>query len=115
MKSGRRGRPISAAEVTNVSRHGFWLLLDGRELFVSFAVFPWFREASIGQLVDVTRPSTGHLYWPRLDVDLADESIDHPERYPLVSRVASRPAGPRRTVTAAVRERAPAFRSGGRR
>jgi hypothetical protein len=30
--------------------------------------------------------SPHHLYWPDLDIDLAVESIEHPERYPLVSR-----------------------------
>jgi hypothetical protein len=28
-----------------------------------------------------------HLYWPGLEVDLVVESVLHPERYPLVSRV----------------------------
>jgi hypothetical protein len=26
-----------------------------------------------------------HLYWPDLDIDLSVESIEHPERFPLVS------------------------------
>jgi hypothetical protein len=30
------GAATSAAEVTNISKHGFWLLLDGRELFLPF-------------------------------------------------------------------------------
>lgn len=42
---------------------------------------------SIRQLTTVERPSADHLYWPELDVDLAVDSLDHPERYPLVSRV----------------------------
>jgi hypothetical protein len=73
--------------VTNVSGNGFWLLLDGEELFVSFEHFPWFRDASIGQVLDVVRPAADHLYWPGLDVDLAVKSLTNPERYPLVSRV----------------------------
>jgi hypothetical protein len=73
--------------VTNVSGNGFWLLLDGDELFVGFKHFPWFRDASIGQLLNVNRPAAHHLYWPDLDVDLAVESLTSPERYPLVSRV----------------------------
>jgi hypothetical protein len=73
-------------EVTNVSPHGVWLLLDERELFLPFRDFPWFRDATIAQLVHVERPSAHHLYWPDLDVDLATESIEHPERYPLMSR-----------------------------
>jgi hypothetical protein len=64
-----------------------------QERFVSFRDFPWFREAAIGQLVNVELPSPGHLYWPELDVDLAVESIDHPEQFPLASKVESkRPA-----------------------
>jgi Protein of unknown function (DUF2442) len=76
------------AEITNLSRHGFWLLLDERELFVPFAEFPWFSQATVSAILNVERPHPGHLYWPDLDVDLAEESIEHPERYPLVSRVA---------------------------
>lgn len=87
MKSAVHGRPISEVEVTNVSRRGFWLLLGDRELFVSFKQFPWFRDVSIGQLCKVRLPHPHHLYWPDLEVDLAVESIDHPERFPLQSRV----------------------------
>ena len=89
MTSGRRGRRTSTVEVTNVSQHGFWLLLGERELFLAFAKFPWFRDASISKLVRVQQPSSHHLYWPDLDVDLAVESIEYPERFPLVSKVRS--------------------------
>jgi len=81
------GKSTLAAEVTNVSRHGFWLLLGGEELFVPFSDFPWFAAASIGTLANVERPSPDHLYWPALDVDLSVDSIRHPERFPLVSAV----------------------------
>ena len=96
MRSAQRGKRTSSAEVTNVSSHGFWLLLEDRELFLPFDTFPWFRDAPIAKLIRVQRPSPGHLYWPDLDADLAVESIEHPERFPLVSKV--RPgAKPRRT------------------
>ena len=80
MKSARRGRETSVAEVTNVSKHGLRLLLDSEELFVPFNLFPWFRDASIGSVTNVERPSPGHLRWPDLDVDLAVESISRAER-----------------------------------
>lgn len=73
-------------EVTHISRHGFWLLLDERELFVAFDLFPWFRRASIEAIQDVQWPHRRHLYWPQLDVDLALESIESPERFPLVAK-----------------------------
>jgi hypothetical protein len=78
----RVGSLSSSVEVTNVSPHGLWLFVDARELFVSFELFPWFRDASIREIGNVTRPSPHHLYWPDLDVDLAVESIHHPERFP---------------------------------
>jgi hypothetical protein len=72
--------------VTNVSPHGFWLFIGERELFVPFSHFPWFREASVRQITNVQLPSPHHLYWPELDIDLAVESIEHPEMFPLVSK-----------------------------
>jgi hypothetical protein len=112
MKSVRRGRSTSVVEVGNVSAHGFWLLVGERERFLSFADFPWFRDATIAQLTDVELPSAHHLYWPQLDVDLAVEAVDHPERYPLVSRAtAGRPDG----ATGAVKERRTTYKARGTR
>ena len=76
-------------EVTNISRHGMWLLLSDEELFLPFSEFPWFREAPVGKLLNVDLPSPEHLYWPELDVDLTVESIRHPERFPLISHGAA--------------------------
>lgn len=86
MKSARLGKRTSAVEVSNVSKHGFWLLIDDNERFIPFEEFPWFRDAPIGQLLNVESASPRHLYWPDLDIDLAVESIDHPERFPLISK-----------------------------
>lgn len=80
------GIDTSAVEVTNISRHGFWLLLDDDELLLPFEHFPWFRSATVDQITEVERPSPNHLYWPRLDIDLSVESIRQPEAFPLVSR-----------------------------
>jgi len=82
------GGATSDVEVTNISRHGFWLWLGGRELFVSFAEFPWFANASVAKITAVQWPSADHLYWPELDVDLSVRSIERPEEFPLTSREA---------------------------
>jgi hypothetical protein len=80
------GASTSQVEVTNISQHGFWLLLDDDELFLPFKDFPWFKSAPVEAILRLERPRPGHLYWPDLDVDLSVESIEHPERYPLKSR-----------------------------
>jgi len=87
MKSREPGLGTSQVEVTNISKHGFWLLLEERELFVPFSDFPWFQQAPVSAIVNVERPHAGHLYWPDPDIDLAVESIEHPERFPLVSKI----------------------------
>ena len=84
MKSNVVGRSTSEAEILNISRHGFWLLVHDREYFLSFKDFPWFQHASISSILNVELPQPYHLYWPDLDVDLELESIESPERYPLV-------------------------------
>ena len=80
------GPVTSDVEVTNISRHGIWLLLDDRELFLPFEQFPWFEQATVGAIHKVERPQPDHLYWPQLDVDLSVDTIEHPEKYPLKSR-----------------------------
>ncbi len=80
------GKNTLEIEVTNVSRHGFWLFVDGRELFVSFQDFPWFQQSTIHSIINVILLNPDHLYWPELDIDLSVESIEHPERYPLISK-----------------------------
>lgn len=87
MSSLELGKSTSEAEVTNISRHGVWLLAGERELFLPYAEFPWFRDASIRAVLHVEEPTPGHFYWPELDVDLGLETIDHPERFPLKARV----------------------------
>lgn len=82
------GTATSVAEVTHVSKHGFWLLLDGEELLVPFEHFPWFKKATIEQLSDVRWPTPNHLYWPQLDADLSVESIRDPSAFPLLSNAA---------------------------
>jgi hypothetical protein len=81
------GSGTLAVEITHVSRHGFWLLLDNEELLVSFVEFPWFREATIDQLLNVERPTADHLHWPQLDLDLSIQSVRDPSAFPLVARV----------------------------
>jgi hypothetical protein len=91
-----------------VSPRGFWLLIRGRELFVPFAEFPWFRDASVAEIAAVEQPGVGHLYWPLLDIDLAVDSIEHPARYPLVSRAQSA-SPPLPADNPIIRERGPRY------
>ena len=77
------GENTSLTEVTNVSAHGLWLLSGEKELFMSYEDFPWFKNAPIGEVLNIEEPTPGHFYWPDLDVDIGLETIENPERFPL--------------------------------
>ena len=80
------GTVTLVAEVTSISPHGLWLLLGDEELLLPFEQFPWFRQATVEQIMRVEWPTADHLYWPLLDVDLSVASIRDPSAFPLVSR-----------------------------
>jgi uncharacterized protein DUF2442 len=85
MKSETLGEDTSEVEVTQISKHGIWLLLREKEYFLSFDNFPWFRAESVSANQKVSLINTNHLYWSQLDIDLTVESIEHPESYPLIA------------------------------
>lgn len=87
------GTRTSEIEVSLASNKGFWLLLDEEEIFVAFAEFPWFKQATLDEITTVERPSSNHLYWPLLDVDLSLESIHNPSQFPLIAKPPSNRAG----------------------
>lgn len=87
MTSLALGKNISDVEIGNISSHGIWLLSHGRELFIPYENFPWFKNGTVNAIINVEEQSPGHYYWPDLDVDLTDEIIEHPERFPRISSI----------------------------
>ncbi len=88
MSSQTLGESTSGVEVTHVSSHGIWLLAGGREYFMSYEDFPWFKNATIKAVLNVKESTPGHFHWPELDVDLTPEIIEHLERFPLTAKDA---------------------------
>ena len=76
----------SEAEITQISSHGIWLLVQGKDLFLSFDNFPWFKDAPVSAIHNVELLNERHLCWPDLDVDLAVLSIEDPSSFPLVAK-----------------------------
>jgi hypothetical protein len=80
------GANISQIEITNIDSQGIWLLVEGKEYFLSHESFPWFKESKLADILNVELYSGGHIYWPALDVDLSTAILESPERYPLQSK-----------------------------
>jgi len=87
MSSLTRGNTISEIEVSNISAHGIWLLAHGKEYFMSYEDFPWFKDQTVKSILNVVEVRPGHFYWPDLDIDLTEEIIEHPERFPLKAKI----------------------------
>jgi len=86
MTSSRLGTNTSAAEVLNISAYGIWVLVLGREYFLDYDCYPWFKEARVADILQIELLQDSHLHWPNLDVDLELECLDNPEKYPLIYR-----------------------------
>jgi hypothetical protein len=83
MKSLKNGKNILKSEITNISEHGFWILVGEKEYFLPFQTYPWFKNAKVASICNVKLLQGHHLYWPELDVDLTTEILGNPENYPL--------------------------------
>ncbi|WP_075793361.1 DUF2442 domain-containing protein [Massilia putida] len=69
---------VARPEITSIDRRGFWLRWRDEELYVPFALFPWFEHATVAQLCRIEHPGGECLYWPGLDLELALDRIRHP-------------------------------------
>jgi len=85
MKSQKPGTSTSPVEVTNIDRHGLWVFVNGKEYFLPYEEYPWFRTARVSDVLNVQLLHGVHLHWPALDVDLSVKSLENPGEYPLVA------------------------------
>ena len=84
MRSLKRGKAISIS-VENITPFGIWLFVAGKEYFLSYEDYPYFRDQTLSAIQNVQLAHGYHLYWPELDVDLEIDNLEHPEKYPLRS------------------------------
>ncbi|MBV6494795.1 MAG: hypothetical protein LDLANPLL_02832 [Turneriella sp.] len=74
---------IAPFEVTNIERLGFWLLVDDKEYFITFADYPVFKRATVEQLHEIKRIAPSQFHWPTLDADIELEALDNPSQFTL--------------------------------
>ena len=84
MKLHVHGTNTSEIEVANIDSHGFWIYIKGKEYFLPYEEYPWFKDANISEIINVELLHEYHLYWPKLDVDLDVGSLKDPDQTPLI-------------------------------
>ena len=61
MSSEPLGISTSEVEVTGISAHGVWLLAGEEEIFLSYEDFPWFKDVSVREILNVQGNYSGRL------------------------------------------------------
>ena len=87
IQSEKNGTLTSEIEVTQITTHGIWLYVKGAEYFLSYKQFPWFKDAKVKEIIEVTIEGKNTLHWDLLDVDLSIDIIANPDNYPLISAI----------------------------
>ena len=62
MKSKTLRRNTSLVEVLNIDVHGLWLYAQGKEYFLPYDEFPWFKDAIVADILKVELQHRFHLY-----------------------------------------------------
>ena len=83
MSSLAHGDNTSSVEITNISSHGIWIYIRGKEHFMSYDDFPWFKNQAVQAITHIEEFGGNNIHWPEIDVDLTEEMIEFPERFPL--------------------------------
>ena len=89
MKSLKHGKDISVS-VENITPFGIWLFVKEKEYFLSYKDYPYFKDQTLNSIQNVQLLHGYHLYWPDLDVDLEIDNLEHPEKYPLKSKITKK-------------------------
>ena len=76
----------TSANVLMINDKGLMLSVLGQDYFISFNRLPWMKDAAIRDVLDVQMCGDDAIEWPKLDIDLEIDSLNHPERYPLVMK-----------------------------
>ena len=66
---------------------GIWLFVKGKEYFLSYKDYPYFKDQTLKAMQRVQLLHGYHLYWPELDVDLEIDNLENPEKYSLKSQI----------------------------
>jgi len=76
----------TSVSVLMINAQGIMLSVLGNDYFVSYNRIPWMQDAPVRSVLNVQMSGSRAIEWPDLDVDLEIESLQHPERYPLVMK-----------------------------
>ena len=82
----RNNSDNTLVNVLMINAQGIMISVLGHDYFLSYNRIPWMQDAPIRSVLNVRMSGSEAIEWADLDVDLEIDSLQHPERYPLVIR-----------------------------
>lgn len=73
-----------SVKVLSIHAEEINLLVAGKDYFISYNRVPWFRNARVSEIMNVSMMGRMGIRWEDLNVDLEIDSLEHPEKYPHV-------------------------------
>ena len=85
MKLLKNGK-YTLVSVENLTSFGIWIFVKGKEYFLNYQDYPYFKDQPIKAIQNIKLLHGFHLHWPDLDIDLEIDNLDNSEKYPLKSK-----------------------------
>ena len=79
----------TSVKVLVIVSNGILIEAYGNAYFLPYISNPWFENAKISDVFNIEPVGRTGVRWDALDVDLAIESLEHPEKYPLIAKLES--------------------------
>ena len=83
-QNSNRNTGTISVRILSINAEGVSLSVGGKVYFISYNRVPWFRNARVSEILNVTMMGRMGIRWEDLDVDLEIDSLEHPEKYPHV-------------------------------
>ena len=85
-KTLKQNSKPTSVNVRSIMPDGIFLSVYENDYYLSFNRLPWFREAKLSDIINVSMLGEDAIRWEALDVDLEIDSLKYPEKYPLIMK-----------------------------
>lgn len=80
----KNGKNTSNFEITGITKHGIWFILDDKEYFIPFKDYPSLKKMPVEDLLNASFSPPEHIYWENHDIDIEISALENPEKYNLI-------------------------------
>ena len=85
-RNSTNGGTNTSVKVHAIVSNGILIEVKGNTYFLPYQSNPWFEHATVSDIFNVEMFGNEGIRWNALDVDLAIDSLIHPEKYPLIAK-----------------------------